>query len=138
MAVLDLDSREQEIRILRQPVEVGQELHAHHALAAILWRVFLRSRNVWALCFMYSFLSFSGDFITNWLPSYLRNRRHLSDEAMARLSALPLAFGIVSCVLGGTLSDWLIRAPATTTSADAWSAASAWRWPPRCLSFRGF
>jgi sugar phosphate permease len=73
------------------------------------WRLFLRSRNVWALCLMYGFVGFSGNFITSWLPSYLKGRRNLSDPAMAWLSALPLAFGIVSCVLGGTLSDWLIR-----------------------------
>src|SRR5439155_219600 len=33
---------------------------------------FLTSRNVWALCLMYGFLGFSGNFITNWLPSYLK------------------------------------------------------------------
>jgi MFS family permease len=32
----------------------------------------------------------------------------LSEEATAWLSGLPLACGIVSCVLGGVLSDWLI------------------------------
>jgi MFS transporter, ACS family, glucarate transporter len=77
--------------------------------AAVPWLLFLRSRNVWALCLMYGFVGFSGNFITNWLPSYLKGRRNLSDPAMAWMSALPLAFGIVSCVLGGTLSDWLIR-----------------------------
>ncbi len=77
--------------------------------AGVPWRLFLRSRNVWALCLMYGFVGFSGNFVTNWLPSYLKGHRNLSDQAMAWLSALPLAFGIVSCVLGGTLSDWLIR-----------------------------
>jgi nitrate/nitrite transporter NarK len=77
--------------------------------AAVPWRLFVRSRNVWALCLMYGFVGFSGNFFTNWLPSYLKGHRNLSDTAMAWLSALPLAFGIVSCVLGGTLSDWLSR-----------------------------
>jgi sugar phosphate permease len=76
---------------------------------AVPWLLFLRSRNVWAICLMYGFLGLSGNFITNWLPSYLKGHRKMSDEAMAWLSALPLAFGFVSCVLGGTLSDWLIR-----------------------------
>ncbi len=77
--------------------------------APLPWRVFLRSRNVWALCLMYGFVGFSGNFITNWLPSYLKGHRNLSDSEMAWVSALPLAFGIVSCVFAGTLSDWLIR-----------------------------
>jgi sugar phosphate permease len=75
----------------------------------IPWSIFLRSRNVWALCLMYGFVGFSGNFITNWLPSYLKRHRSLSDEETAWLSGLPLAFGVVSCVLSGALSDWLGR-----------------------------
>jgi MFS family permease len=58
---------------------------------------------------MYGFVGFSGNFITNWLPSYLKNHRGLTDQETAWLTGLPLAFGIVSCVFSGTLSDWLIR-----------------------------
>ena len=92
----------------RQLIAEGRPAVPLHR-AAIPWLLFLRSRNVWALCLLYGFVGFSGNFVTNWLPSYLKSRRHLSDEAMAWLSALPLAFGVVSCVLGGTLSDWLSR-----------------------------
>src|SRR5207249_4654991 len=75
----------------------------------IPWGRFLRSRNVWALCFMYGFVGFGGNFITRLLNIYLRDHRHLSDETTAWLSGLPLACGVVSCVVGGVLSDWLIR-----------------------------
>jgi sugar phosphate permease len=73
------------------------------------WRQMVGSVNVWALCLMYGFVGFAGNFITNMLPLYLTNHRHLSETATDWLSALPLAFGIVSCVLGGVLSDWIIR-----------------------------
>src|SRR5205807_1439184 len=73
------------------------------------WSRFLKSRNVWALCLMYGFVGFAGNFITSLLPLYLRDHRRLSDETTAWLSGLPLAAGIVSCLLGGVLSDWLIR-----------------------------
>jgi sugar phosphate permease len=72
------------------------------------WSRFLGSRNVWGLCLMYGFVGFSGNFVTNLLPIYLRDHRGLSNEETAWLSGLPLACGIVSCVLGGVLSDWLI------------------------------
>jgi nitrate/nitrite transporter NarK len=58
---------------------------------------------------MYGFVGFSGNFITNMLPLYLKGHRHLSNDETKWLSALPLAFGIVSCVLGGVLSDWIIQ-----------------------------
>jgi MFS transporter, ACS family, glucarate transporter len=73
------------------------------------WKHFLGSRNVWALCLMYGFVGFSGNFITRLLNIYLRDHRHLSDQTTAWLSGLPLACGVVSCILSGTLSDWLIR-----------------------------
>jgi sugar phosphate permease len=75
----------------------------------IPWSRFLASRNVWALCLMYGFVGFSGNFITSWLPVYLREHRRLSDWATYWIAGLPLAFGVVSCVLGGTLSDWVSR-----------------------------
>ncbi len=78
-------------------------------LARLPWSRFLSSRNVWALCFMYGFLGFAGNFITSLLPIYLRDHLHLSDTTTAWLSGLPLACGTVSCLLGGVLSDWLIR-----------------------------
>jgi sugar phosphate permease len=73
------------------------------------WWLFLRSRSVWGLCLLYGFGGFAGNFITSLLPIYLRDHRHLSDSDTAWLSGSPLAFGIVSCLLGGALSDWLIR-----------------------------
>jgi nitrate/nitrite transporter NarK len=74
------------------------------------WSRFLRSRNVWALCLLYGFGGFSGNFFTGTLlPSYLRGHRKLADEQLTWILALPLAAGMVSCVLGGVLSDLLIR-----------------------------
>jgi MFS transporter, ACS family, glucarate transporter len=56
---------------------------------------------------MYGFGGFAGNFITSLLPVYLRDHRGLTGGATAWLSGLPLACGVVSCVLGGVLSDWL-------------------------------
>jgi sugar phosphate permease len=69
----------------------------------------LTSRSVWGLCLLYGSVGFAGNFITNLLPLYLTEHRHLSDEDAMIVSTLPLAFGIVSCVLGGAVSDWSIR-----------------------------
>lgn len=77
--------------------------------ATPLWRRLLTSRSVWGLCLMYGCVGFSGNFITSLLPLYLRDHRRLSDEQTAWLSGLPLACGVASCLLGGVLSDWLIR-----------------------------
>lgn len=76
---------------------------------SVPWKRLLTAHSVWGLCLMYGFVGFAGNFITSLLPIYLRDHRRLSDEQTAWLSSLPLACGIVSCLLGGVLSDWLIR-----------------------------
>jgi ACS family glucarate transporter-like MFS transporter len=77
--------------------------------STVPWARFLASPSVWGLCLMYGFVGFSGNFITSLLPVYLRDHRRLSDDTTAWLSGLPLGFGIISCLTGGMLSDWLIR-----------------------------
>ncbi|HUE14797.1 MAG TPA: MFS transporter [Planctomycetaceae bacterium] len=73
------------------------------------WLALLGSVNVWALCLMYGFVGSAGNFITNLLSIYLEGDRHLSPGATTWLTGLPLAAGIVSCVSGGFLSDWIVR-----------------------------
>jgi sugar phosphate permease len=75
----------------------------------IPWLKLLTSLNVWSLCLMYGFVGFSGNFITNLLPLYLADNRKLTARETTSLSGLPLAFGAVSCVLGGFLSDFVSR-----------------------------
>ena len=73
------------------------------------WRQLLASPSVWGLCLMYGFVGFAGNFITSFLNVYLRDHRHLPDETTAWLAGLPLAAGVVSCLSGGVISDWLIQ-----------------------------
>ena len=75
----------------------------------LAWGMFFKLRNVWAICLMYGFLGYSGNFITQLLNVYLHDHRHLGDNETAWAAGLPLGFGIVSCLLGGVVSDWLIR-----------------------------
>jgi sugar phosphate permease len=90
-----------------RPPELDED-HGHSHLN-VPWLKLMGNRNVWALCLTYGFMGFAGNFITSLLNIYLHDHRHLTDSATAWVSGLPLAFGIVSCLLGGVLSDWLIR-----------------------------
>lgn len=75
----------------------------------ILWREMLRSRSVWCLCLMYGFGGFSATFFITLLPAYLREHRHLSATTMTWLQGLPLACGVIGCLVGGLVSDSIIR-----------------------------
>jgi len=73
------------------------------------WGRILGSRSVWCLCLMYGCCGAAGNFMLTLLPVYLRDHRSLSAGASAWLVGLPLAAGFVACLLGGVVSDWLIR-----------------------------
>lgn len=73
------------------------------------WDRFLRSRSVWALCLLYGCGGFASNFYVTLLPKYLQNQRHLTEAETSWLSSWPFACGLVSCLAGGLLSDWIIR-----------------------------
>jgi nitrate/nitrite transporter NarK len=91
----------------RQLIAAGQPPAV--AVGPVPWLAFLSSLNIWALSLMYGCVGFAGNFITNLLPVYLSDDRKLSDEVTTQITALPLALGVISCVLGGVLSDQLTR-----------------------------
>ncbi len=73
------------------------------------WKAMLRSTNVWALCGMYGFLGYSGNFFLFLFANYLQDYRHLDKETAQWLNVVPFACGVVACVSGGYLSDLIAR-----------------------------
>jgi ACS family glucarate transporter-like MFS transporter len=90
-------------------IESGRSPRAETGHGEIPWRRMLGTKSVWALCLMYGFLGFSGNFYLTLLPTYLKNHRHLSSDVTGRLTALPFAIGVVACLAGGSFSDLVIR-----------------------------
>lgn len=78
-------------------------------VSTVPWKAMLRSRSAWCLCLAYGFGGFSATFFLGLLPTYLRDHRHLSADTTKVLTSLPLAFGVLACIAGGALSDWIIR-----------------------------
>jgi MFS transporter, ACS family, glucarate transporter len=95
-------------RAERKLIEAGRAERARDAHSDVPWGGMLRSRSVWALCLMYGFLGFSGNFYLTLLPTYLKNHRGLSSGTAGWLTSLPFAFGVVACFVGGSFSDAII------------------------------
>jgi len=93
----------------RTLIQAGRSPHSQAGHSQVPWLRLLSSRSVWALCLMYGFLGFSGNFYLTMLPTYLKNHRGLSKETTGLLTSLPFAFGVVACLAGGLLSDAIIR-----------------------------
>jgi sugar phosphate permease len=85
----------------------GRRVRVKHS--GLPWRQVLACRSVWALCAMYSCGGFAANFFVTLLPTYLSKQRGLSDGTVKWLTSLPMACGMIACVLGGVVSDSIIR-----------------------------
>src|SRR5947209_591814 len=82
---------------------------AAHVPASHVWRALFTSRSLWALTFLYVFGSFGWSFFVSWLPKYLEQVHGLAFEQSEQIWKQPLFYGGISCLLGGFVSDWLVR-----------------------------
>jgi sugar phosphate permease len=73
------------------------------------WSRLFGSRNAWFLSLGYGFSGISGNFYIGWLPTYLENHRHIATETVKWMTSLPLAFAVVTCLIGGVISDAIVR-----------------------------
>jgi ACS family glucarate transporter-like MFS transporter len=89
-------------------IEESQHLASSHS--NVPWGKFLRSQQVWLICFQYFCLSYGWYFYITWLPTYLQEARHLSMGGGALLSTLPLFLGgcgsFVCGIFYPTLNRW--------------------------------
>jgi MFS transporter, ACS family, glucarate transporter len=73
------------------------------------WNRILWSSNLWALFWMYFATSYGFWFLLTWLPTYLMRQHGMPIGRASVYAALPLGVGSVSCLVGGSLSDRLVR-----------------------------
>jgi sugar phosphate permease len=90
-------------------IAAGRKGKAGPGHGTVPWAAMLGSRSVWCLCLTYGAIGVTGNFFLTMLPTYLRYHRGLDARTAGWVSAVPLACGVVGCVLGGHLSDEIIR-----------------------------
>jgi MFS transporter, ACS family, glucarate transporter len=90
-------------------ITTGRTPGRRESHSGVPWGRMLKSPNVWALCLTYGFLGYSGNFFLTNLPDYLTKYRHLPPDKVKWLQSLPFVCGVVACLLGGWLSDQIIR-----------------------------
>ena len=73
------------------------------------WATLIKSRSVWCLCMQYFCLSYGWYFYITWLPTYLKEARHLAISEGAVLAGLPLFLGGLGSLVCGTISAPVTR-----------------------------
>lgn len=73
------------------------------------WQTLARSRNVWALCIMYSGYTWGLYFYLSWLPTYLFEGRGVSWDQVGVAAMAPFLVAACANFLGGWSSDRLAK-----------------------------
>ncbi len=74
---------------------------------AVPWGAAFRSVSLWMQCLTQLTGNFAWTILITWLPTYLKEVHHVSEEQAGLLASVPLLMGMVGCLLGGILTDWL-------------------------------
>ena len=82
---------------------------AGHATPPGMWGALFGSPSLWAMALLYLCGSFGWSFFVSWMPRFLKDVHGVSFEKSELMNAMPLFFGGLSCLLGGYLSDRLVR-----------------------------
>ncbi len=85
----------------------AEEAGAAHG--PIPWRAMLTSPNLWVTCLAAFSVSFGWYFYPTWQPKYLEEVHHIDFSDSEVVTGLPFLCGAIGCLIGGRLSDRLVR-----------------------------
>jgi ACS family glucarate transporter-like MFS transporter len=105
-----------ECRLIRGNTVSTGSIYNDGQLPALRWLRLAGSANIWAVCLVSGAVSFSWYFYVTFLPQYLNDVFQVAFDESELMTGLPLLVGGVGCMVGGQLTDWLIR----RTGARRW------------------
>lgn len=73
------------------------------------WRTIFASPNMWFIAAAYGCFFYGAYFYVSWFPTYLLEFRHLSLSSVGYLASLPLISAMVGDLVGGLLTDHVLR-----------------------------
>jgi predicted MFS family arabinose efflux permease len=87
--------------------EIGGGPKAAHI--SLPWASALKSGNLWKIMLMYHTYCWGSYFYLSWLHTYLQKGRGFTEDEMKIYSMLPFLGGACGNLVGGVLSDTLVR-----------------------------
>ncbi|OAA94450.1 MFS transporter [Clostridium coskatii] len=101
------DPTSEETIAIKGSLEAAQEVRKSGKQAS--WGELFKHRNTWFMIIGNFGIMFTIWVYLTWLPSYLQKERGFSLTQSGFIASLPYICGIVGVLLGGTISDYLIK-----------------------------
>lgn len=96
-----------ELRLIREGETAAKP--ESHSMPSHIWKALFSSRSLWAVGILYVLGSFGWSFFVSWMPRFLKDVHQVEFDKSEIMSGLPLFCGGISCLVGGVLSDALVR-----------------------------
>ena len=80
-----------------------------HTMPRAAWRALFSSPSLWAMGAFYLFGSFGWSFFVSWMPKFFNDVQGVKYARVGYIVWMPLFLGGISCLLGGSLSHWLVN-----------------------------
>jgi len=77
------------------------------------WKQVLANPMLWALFLSYFTVQWANYFFSAWMPTYLQEGKHFSEQQMKTTTTLVFSVGILAAFLFGIISDRLIKIKGT-------------------------
>jgi ACS family hexuronate transporter-like MFS transporter len=94
----------EELAIIRQTKIVSSPVLSNHSVF-----FYIRQPVIIAVALGYFSYAYATFFFMSWFPSYLVMARHLSIKDMSIVSAIPWAVGTAGYLVGGFITDYLVK-----------------------------
>ena len=93
-----------------QHIQQGRgNMETGHRAEGRIWGRLFSSPSLWAMALYYIFGSFGWSFFVSWMPRYMKEVHGVAFEKSEWSSAWPLMCGGIACLVGGVLSDELVK-----------------------------
>ncbi len=94
---------------LRHIHEGRGTIETGHSMDGATWRKLFASVSLWAIAIYYFCGSFGWSFFASWMPRYMKDVHGVEFAKSEWSSAWPMFFGGIACLVGGILSDELVK-----------------------------
>jgi ACS family glucarate transporter-like MFS transporter len=90
-------------------IKAGQLVEMDGAMPPVPWLKIFSDRNILGTALAHVGFGYSATIFSTWFFLYLKDGRGFDLKASAILCMLPFVATTFCCVLGGVISDWLVR-----------------------------
>jgi len=90
-------------------IKAGQPVKVEGPMPPVPWLKIFTSRDVWGVTLAYVAFGYVAFIFHTWFFIYLKDGRGLDLKSSALLGTLPFIAMTSCCLLGGVISDWLVK-----------------------------